>query len=161
TPPEAVHLILASFMVCGFTVASVYAVGMLRGRRDAYIKRGFAIPFTFAAVTAPIQVIVGDWASRFLAHKQPLKFAALEGIAPPRHGWRSRVAFLGPHTMLSWLLKFAPNGGIRGLDSGPGDVGPPANVVPSSSQLMVGIGTALVPLGAGAPPAWWRGRDLP
>ena len=33
-PLQTTHMILAAFMVTGFGIASVYAVGMLRGRRD-------------------------------------------------------------------------------------------------------------------------------
>jgi len=161
TPPEAVHLILASFMVCGFTVASVYAVGLLRGRRDAYVKRGFAIPFTFAAVTAPIQVIVGDWATRFVADKQPIKFAAMEGIERTQDGVPFKVGFLEIPNMLSVLLRFDPHARLRGLDSWPRDLEPPAHVPHYAFDLMVGIGTALVLLGAWALLAWWRRRDLP
>src|SRR5919197_499468 len=46
---EVPHMILAAYMVTGFLVASVYAVGMLRGRRDSYHRLGFAIPFAVAA----------------------------------------------------------------------------------------------------------------
>ena len=35
-PYEVPHMILAAYLVTGFIVASVYAVGMLRGRRDRY-----------------------------------------------------------------------------------------------------------------------------
>src|SRR3954452_9705161 len=35
---EMPHMILAAYMVAGFLVASVYAVGMLRGRRDRYYR---------------------------------------------------------------------------------------------------------------------------
>ncbi|MBX6767246.1 MAG: cytochrome ubiquinol oxidase subunit I, partial [Actinomadura rubrobrunea] len=63
-PTQAVHLVLASLMVCGFIVASVYAVALLRdaraGRVDRYHRLGFAIPFTLGAVCAPLQVLVGD-----------------------------------------------------------------------------------------------------
>ena len=41
---EIPHMILAAYMVAGFLVASVYAVGMLRGRRDRYHRVGFLIP---------------------------------------------------------------------------------------------------------------------
>jgi cytochrome bd ubiquinol oxidase subunit I len=50
TPYEVPHMILAAYMVTGFLVAGVYAVGMLRGRRDRYHRLGFAIPFATAAV---------------------------------------------------------------------------------------------------------------
>ena len=35
-PYEVPHMILAAYLVTGFLVASIYAVGMLRGRRDRY-----------------------------------------------------------------------------------------------------------------------------
>ena len=40
-------------MVTGFTVASVYAVGWLRGRRSRYHRLGLLIPLTVAAIAAP------------------------------------------------------------------------------------------------------------
>ena len=46
TTYEVPHMILAAYMVAGFLVASVYAVGMLRGRRDRIHRLGFLIPFT-------------------------------------------------------------------------------------------------------------------
>ena len=39
-------MILAAYLVTGFLVASVYAVGMLRGRRDRYHRLGLLIPLT-------------------------------------------------------------------------------------------------------------------
>ena len=36
TPYEVPHMLLAAYIVAGFLVASVYAVGMLRGRRDRH-----------------------------------------------------------------------------------------------------------------------------
>src|SRR5258708_1830905 len=54
------HLIVALYMTAAFMVASVYAVGWLRGRRDHYHRLGFAVPFTIGAVLAPIQFVIGD-----------------------------------------------------------------------------------------------------
>ena len=39
-------MILAAYLVTGFLVASVYAVGMLRGRRDRHHRLGLLIPLT-------------------------------------------------------------------------------------------------------------------
>src|SRR6476659_9369358 len=75
---EFFHMLLAAYMVTGFVIASVYAVGMLRGRRDRYHRLGFIIPFTVAASAAPIQLFVGDTAARSIADDQPAKFAAIE-----------------------------------------------------------------------------------
>ncbi|MGZ5316383.1 MAG: cytochrome ubiquinol oxidase subunit I, partial [Solirubrobacterales bacterium] len=43
---EVPHMILAAYMVTAFLVASVYAVGMLRGRRDRHHRLGLLIPLT-------------------------------------------------------------------------------------------------------------------
>ncbi len=80
TPPQTIHMILAAFMVSGFLTASVYAVGLLRGRRDRYHRLGFSVPFTLAAVVTPFQILAGDYAARFLAEYQPTKLAAMEGL---------------------------------------------------------------------------------
>ena len=80
TPYEATHMILAAYMVTGFVVAGVYAVGLLRGRRDRYHRLGFGIPFTIAGIAAPLQVMMGDVIARFIAHNQPIKFAAMEYV---------------------------------------------------------------------------------
>ena len=50
-------MLLAAYMVTGFLIASVYAVGMLRGRRDRYHRFGLLIPLTFAAIATPIQIV--------------------------------------------------------------------------------------------------------
>src|SRR5215213_3730497 len=47
-PYEVPHMILAAYLVAGFLVASVYAVGMLRGRRDRHHRLGLLIPLTVA-----------------------------------------------------------------------------------------------------------------
>src|SRR3977135_62653 len=51
-PYEAAHMLVAAYLVGGFLVASVYAFGMSRGRRDRYHRLGFLIPFTVAAIAA-------------------------------------------------------------------------------------------------------------
>lgn len=43
TWPQFFHMAMAAYMVTGFLIASVYAVGMLRGRRDLYHRYGLMI----------------------------------------------------------------------------------------------------------------------
>ena len=81
---EVPHMILAAYLVAGFTVSSVYAVGWLKGRRDRYHQLGFAIPFTIAAIVMPFQMFVGDTAARAIAVDQPAKFAAMEYVLEDR-----------------------------------------------------------------------------
>src|SRR6478609_8251190 len=77
---EVPHMILAAYMVVGFLVASIYAVGMLRGRRDRLHRLGLLIPLTIGLIATPIQIFVGDTAARSDADNQPAKFAGMECI---------------------------------------------------------------------------------
>lgn len=82
------HMWVGAFMVVGFVVASVYAMGMLRGRRDAHHRLGFAIPFTFASIAALAQPIIGHVLGLRLGDIQPSKLAAFEWRprpSSPRH----------------------------------------------------------------------------
>ena len=72
---------LAGFLVAGFLVAGVYAFAWLRGQRDRYHRAGLIVPLAFVALAAPAQLVVGDWAARTVAENQPMKLAAIEGLA--------------------------------------------------------------------------------
>ena len=168
---EMVHMTLGAYMVAGFSVAAVYAWGWLRGRRDRYHRIGLVIPFTIAALAAPAQVVVGDWAARTVAEKQPTKLAAIEGLGTttegaPIHllGWYRDGEVVGgieiPH-LLSILADHDPGATIQGLDAVPPDQRPPVNVVRFAFQAMVGIGTALMLLGLLYLATWWRLRRPP
>ncbi len=171
TASQSVHMILAAVMVTGFGVASVYAVGMLRGRRSRYHRLGLLVPLTVAAVTAPIQIVVGDWIANVVAKHQPAKLAALEGRyqsgtgAPLSLGGiylddRLVGAIEIPYG-LSLLVHRDPDGFVAGLDRVPPELRPPVNVTHLSYNLMVGIGFALLALAAWLAWAWWRRRDIP
>jgi cytochrome d ubiquinol oxidase subunit I len=171
TWPQTTHMILAAYLVTGFGVASVYAVALLRGRRDRYHRLGFLVPFVFAAALTPVQIGVGDWAAHFVAHNQPVKLAAMEGVFQTERGvplhiggiavdGEMRYAIEIPFG-LSLLAHWDPNAEIMGLNEVPPDQHPPVNVVHLSFQAMVAMGSALLLLGAWFAVAWWRRRDLP
>ncbi|WP_048877015.1 cytochrome ubiquinol oxidase subunit I [Saccharomonospora saliphila] len=171
TPPQTVHMILAAFMVAGFGMASVYAVALLRGKRDRYHRLGFAVPFTVAAVLTPVQIGVGDWAAKFLATNQPAKLAAIEGLYETGQGvplslggfyddGELRYALEIPRA-LSLLAHWDPDATVLGLAEVPAADRPPVNVVHWSFQIMVAMGFALLALGAWCLVVWWRRRRLP
>ena len=171
TPAQTVHMILAAFMVAGFLMASVYAVGMLRGRRDRYHRVGFLLPFAVAAAITPVQLVVGDWAARVVADRQPVKLAAMEGLyetgtSVPLHlgglylDDRLRYAVPIPYA-LSLLAHLNPHAEVQGLAAVPPDERPPVNMVHLAFQVMVGCGFFLLALGAWAAVTWRRRRDLP
>lgn len=162
TPVETTHMILAAYLVCGFGVASVYAWSWLRGRRDRYTRLGFLVPFTFAAVFAVPQVVVGDWAARFLAERQPVKLAAIEGLEKTQRGAPLTIGGVVEIPRgLSLLAHHDPNAEVIGLDSVPEEDRPPVLPVRIAFQVMVAIGTGFVALALWFGFVWWRRRDLP
>ncbi|WCB92960.1 Putative cytochrome bd menaquinol oxidase subunit I [Baekduia alba] len=156
---EIAHMYLAGYIVTGFVLAAIYGFGWLRGRRGRYERAALAIPLTIAALAAPVQILVGDWAARDVAEYQPTKLAALEGLGrtekgAPVHiaGWYDagrgevRYGIPIPHA-LSFLAFHRFNAQVQGLDAvAPADR-PPVNVTRFAFQTMVGIGTLLALLG--------------
>ncbi|GLW63690.1 cytochrome ubiquinol oxidase subunit I [Actinomadura rubrobrunea] len=171
TPLQTVHMILAAFMVAGFGIAAVYAAAMLRGRRDRYHRIGLLLPFTAAAAITPVQIVIGDSLARFLAHHQPTKLAAMEGLnRTSSHvdlslggvylDGRLRYALHIPDA-LSILVGFRPSTVVQGLDAVPAADRPPVTPVHLCFQVMVAIGLGLLLLGLWLGLTWWRRRDLP
>src|SRR3954452_20883880 len=171
-PYEVPHMILAAYIVTGFLVASVYAVGMLRGRRDRYHRLGLLIPLTVACIATRIQCAVGDTAARAIAKDQPIKFAGMEcvdhtatdvteyiyGRCTP-DGVKGGIGIPG---FDSFLVGFSTNTQVTGLDSVPSDDRPPDNTMLHwAFDTMVGVGSALIALGVWLAFVWWRRRDIP
>jgi cytochrome d ubiquinol oxidase subunit I len=169
---EFFHMWLAAYMVTGFLIASVYAVGMLKGRRDRYHRLGFLIPFTIAAIATPIQLFVGDTAARAVADDQPAKFAAFECVYESGDNQTEYIGgictddevkgAIGIPGLNSLLVDFSTDAYVQGLDQVPDDQEPPAlTLLHLSFDTMVGIGTALFLLAVWFAISWWRRRDLP
>ena len=176
-PLEATHMVVAAYVVGGFLVASVYAVGLLRGRNDRYHRLGFTIAFSVAAIATPIQMVVGDQLATWVYRNQPVKFAAIE-LVP-------QTSSDVPETMLghlnrdgtvtgglpipglaSWLSD--PSTGqatvVQGLNTVPvGDQPTIAqvNTVHLAWDIMIGLGTLLFLLSAWFGIYWIRRRQIP
>jgi cytochrome d ubiquinol oxidase subunit I len=154
---ELIHMYVAGYIVTGFLVAAAYAFGRMRGRWGRYERTAFAIPLTIAALAAPVQVLVGDWAGREVAKYQPTKLAALEGLGKTTKGadehilgWytdgKVKFGIAIPHG-LSLLAYHSWNARVQGLDAVPPDDRPPVNLERFAFQTMVGIGTLMALLG--------------
>jgi cytochrome d ubiquinol oxidase subunit I len=157
---QFLHMWVATVMVAGFATASVYAAGLLRGRDDRHHRLGFAVPFTFAAVAALAQPLVGHLAGARLHEAQPSKLAAIEladrteapsplvlgGVlidGEVRYG--IEVPWLG-----SLIARASTDRAVTGFDEIPVDERPRdglATMVHWTFQAMVGIGLALAGLG--------------
>jgi cytochrome bd ubiquinol oxidase subunit I len=170
---EIVHMYLAGYVVTGFVVAGIYANAWRKGRRDRYHRSALVVALSFAALAAPAQVIVGDWAGRSVGEHQPVKLAAMEGLTRTQEGApftfggvydeRSGEVKYGIQVpwMLSLLSQHDPKGRVQGLEIAPPADRPPVNVVRFAFQTMVGIGTGLALLGTLFLATWLRKRRLP
>ena len=168
---EFVHMYFAGYIVAGFLVAGPYAWGFLRGRRGRYERTALAVALSAAAIAAPLQIIVGDWAARDVATQQPVKLAAIEGLGRTTHGapehllgWYNGHKVVDgieiPH-LLSLLSFHSWDAKVEGLAAVPAADRPPVNVVRYSFQTMVGIGTMLALLGVVYLYVRFRRRRLP
>jgi cytochrome d ubiquinol oxidase subunit I len=169
---EMPHMVLAAYMVTGFTVAGIYAAGWLRGRRDRYHYTGFALGFVPAAILTPFQIFVGDTAARAIASDQPVKFAAMEYVPATSRQvpeWLGGVyvnghiyAGLKVPYLDSLLVGFGPGTQVKGWDTvSPADRPPVVWLIHLTFDVMTGLGSLLLLAGLWAAWEWWRRRQLP
>ncbi|HEX7059370.1 MAG TPA: cytochrome ubiquinol oxidase subunit I, partial [Solirubrobacterales bacterium] len=136
---EVPHMILAAYMVAGFLFASVYAVGMLRGRRDRHHRLGLLIPLTIACIATPLQIFWGDVAAREVADHQPAKFAGFECVqetGPNQTEYIGGICTddgvkwgIGIPNLDSFLVGWSADTEVTGLNDIPVDERPPANTL--------------------------------
>jgi cytochrome d ubiquinol oxidase subunit I len=164
------HMWVAAFMVVGFVVSGVYAVSMVRGRRDRHHRLGFTVPFAFASVSAVSQPVIGHLLGGTLGERQPAKLAAFElattteSPSPLRIGGvlidgevygAIDIPVLGSVFARNSLTEAVP-----GLDTFPADLQPPVNITHWAFQAMIGVGTLLALAVVVFWVARWRRRDL-
>src|SRR5215212_6747647 len=176
-PLMSAHMIVAAYLVGGFLIASVYAAGMLRGRRDRYHRLGLVIGFTVAAIATPAQMVVGDGLARWVFTEQPAKFAAIE-MVPTTSSDVPEVLFghlnssyevVGgiPIPGLASILSDPKTGTstvVQGLNEIPSDDRPTTrevNVTHLAWDVMVGLGTLLFLLTLWFWASWILRRDMP
>ncbi|WP_405578841.1 cytochrome ubiquinol oxidase subunit I [Streptomyces sp. NBC_01190] len=169
---EAIHMLFAAYIVAGLMVAGVYAVGLLRGRRDRYHRNGFLIGFLVGGAAVPAQIVIGDFIARAVFNDEPRKFAALEMVpATDTHVPETLLGVLIDNRVryglqipdaASLLAGFSPATRITGLGAIPADVrpdGPTVSVVHLAFDIMVGLSFALLALVAWYAWLWWRRRE--
>jgi cytochrome bd-type quinol oxidase subunit 2 len=130
-------MILACYVVTGFGAAAVYAVGMLRGKRDDYHRKGLLLGMAIGFSAIPFQIVSGDLNARSIETLQPPKYAAMEGVLHSGYGLPLYIggfvdeqtgqiyyAIQIPHGE-SLISHFDLNSFTRGLDSFPPDQRPP------------------------------------
>ena len=176
-PLMATHMVVAAYLVGGFLIASIYAMGMLRGRRDHYHRLAFLIAFSVAAIATPVQMGVGDALARWVYNEQPGKFASIEMVPQTSSdvpetlfghlNSSGRVVGGIPIPGLASILSDPKTGTstqIQGLDTIPADDRPTTtdvNITHLAWDIMVGLGTLLFLLTLWYWASWIFRRDMP
>lgn len=167
----AVHSTLSCYIATGFAAAGVYAVGLLRGRRDAYHRAGLSLALALGTAAAIFQPLSGHFSADHTARHQPLKLAAYEahfetarhaseliGGIPDVNTRTVRGAIRVPG-LLSLLAFGDPDAEVRGLDAFPRELWPNVLIAHLAFQVMVGCGLMLIAAGAWYWLVRWRKRE--
>ncbi|HEU5374556.1 MAG TPA: cytochrome ubiquinol oxidase subunit I [Ktedonobacteraceae bacterium] len=160
TPYETIHMMLACYVATGFSVAAVYAFTILRGQHSPYHWKALRLALAMGAIAIPLQIISGDANARFLAARQPIKLAAMEGVFLTASGVPLKIGGLVdpdngkvhfaieiPYG-LSILAKGDPHATIQGLDSVPRQDWPILGATHLSFDGMVASGLFILLIGS-------------
>ncbi len=170
---EVLHMTLAAFIATGFAVAAIHGFFVLRDRANQFHRAALGIALGLACVSAPLQIISGDFSARSVAKLQPAKLAAMEAHyrtqigAPLRVGGlpndeaRTNDYSLNIPRGLSLLSSHDPNSKVVGLEEFPRADWPNVRAVHWAFDIMVGSGTALLVLSIAAGWLSWRHRRVP
>jgi cytochrome d ubiquinol oxidase subunit I len=170
---QVVHMTIAAYVATGFAVAGVHAWFLLRDRANLFHRRAFAIALGMAVVAIPLQVLSGDLISRMVADRQPVKFAAMEGLYRTQRGAPITIGGIAddermvmhgaidiPYA-LSVLAHHDPAATVRGLEEFPRDDWPNVQAVHLAFDVMVGLGFVMLAVALWAAWLWWTRRTLP
>jgi cytochrome bd ubiquinol oxidase subunit I len=80
------HTITSAYTLAALFVIGISAWYLLRGRHQALAKKSIIVAAIFGLVGSLMTVATGDGSARLVAQKQPMKFAAMEGMKVGQRG---------------------------------------------------------------------------
>ena len=167
----ALHSTLSCYIATSFAAAGVYALGMLRGRRDAYHRAGLALTLAVGTAAALAQPLSGHVSAQHVARNQPAKLAAAEAHFETRRGAPILVGGIPDAAagtvhgalriprLLSFLATDNFDGEVMGLDAIPRAFWPNVAVTHLAFDVMVGSAFAMIGLGLWFWLMRWRRRE--
>lgn len=168
-PYRLLHMVLAAYLTTALVVGAVGAWHLLRDRADAPARRMFSMAMWMLVVVAPIQILAGDMHGLNTLEHQPAKVMAMEGHYDSHPDGAPLILFGIPNAqekridyavqipkLSSLILKHHLDAPLDGLDTIPDEDEPPVGILFWSFRIMVGLGFAM--LGLGAWSLWRRMR---
>ena len=169
-PVRLAHMVLAAFITTCFVIGGISATYLLRERHREGAQLMLRLAIGFAAITVPLQVLIGDLHGLNVHEHQPVKLAAIEGHWQTHRGaplilfaWPDQEREMNHYEVSvpklgSLIITHDLDGEIAGLESvAPGER-PPVAPVFFAFRVMVGIGVLMLALVIWSAIQWRRGR---
>jgi len=170
-PYRLVHTVLGAYLTTALVVGAVGAWHLLRNRANEGARVMFLMAMGMVVVTAPVQVLVGDFHGLNTLEHQPVKIMAMEGHfdshpegAPlylfglPDEERKAVDYAIAVPKAGSLILKHDPDAPMPGLDTVDPAEWPPVAILFWSFRIMVGLGVLMFALGLTSLVAHLRGR---
>jgi cytochrome d ubiquinol oxidase subunit I len=169
-PYRLTHMTLAAFITTCWVIGGVSARYLWRRRHEEGALVMWKLAIAFAAITVPLQIVVGDLHGLEVRDYQPTKLAAIEAnwdtqrraplilfALPDETAEKNHYEVAIPN-LGSLILTHELNGEVRGLKAVPRSERPPVAPVFFAFRVMVGIGFAMLGVVLWSLLEWRRGR---
>ena len=168
-PVRLMHMSLAAFLTTALAVGGASAFVLLRDPEQPESRMALRMAIGMFAIVAPLQLVVGHESGVLVRDHQPLKLAAIEAYwktgpdqaqslvgIPDRQAGKTHaeVAIPGIGNLIQGVPREAV---LKGLDSWPKEDWPVVGLVYWAFRIMVGLGLAMIGLGAWGAWRCWRG----
>lgn len=164
------HMVLAAFLTTCFVIGGISAAYLLRNRHREGAELMLKLAIGFAAISVPLQILVGDLHGLNVHEHQPMKLAAMEGhwktqrgaplilfAVPDEKAEANRMEVSVPK-LGSLIITHDLNGEIKGLKEVHPSERPPVAPVFYAFRIMVAIGSVMLLLVIASAVLWRRGR---
>jgi len=170
-PYRLTHMVLAAYLTTALVVGGVGAWHLLRDSTSKSARLMFSMAMWMVLITAPLQIVAGDFHGINTLEHQPAKVMAMEGHYDSHPDGAPLILFGIPNPeekridyaiqipkLSSLILKHDLNAPLDGLDTIPDELEPPVAIVFWSFRVMVGLGMAMLGLALFGVWQRYRGR---
>jgi cytochrome d ubiquinol oxidase subunit I len=171
-PYRFAHMLTAAYLTTSFVVLAVGARYLVAGTNLPEARTMLRMGVAFAAIVAPLQLVIGDQHGLNTLKHQPIKIAAMEGhwdgtkpgdfyifAWPDEQAESNRFPIAIPRGG-SLILTHDPNGLYPGLKSVPASERPSVPIVFFAFRIMLAIGFFMIASAWVGAWLWRRGRLL-
>ena len=163
-------MVMAAYLTTALVVGAASAFILLKDKMQPESRTGLKMAVGMFAIVAPLQLLAGHWSGEVVREHQPLKLAAIEAYwttkapqgltlvgLPDRDAKATRYGVTIPKVG-NLVEGVSPTTALKGLDAWPRADWPVVWLVFWAFRIMVGLGMAIIGLGAWGAVQWARGR---